>query len=227
MSTRQLALGFEHRPGLAMDDFLIASGNREAVAWLDRWPDWPAPALAIHGPAGSGKTHLAHLFRIQSGAVLLDGAALGEALPPALLGPARALVVEHAERAAGIAERTLLHLYNLVAERRGHMLLTGRAPPARWPVRLADLASRLAAIPTARLAEPDDVLISAVLVKMFADRQLRVAPALVDYLVNHMERSFAAAGAVVAALDAAALAEHRNITLPLVRRVLAAEGLDN
>ena len=216
----QLALDFGHRAALGADDFLVAEPNREAVLWIDRWPDWPAPALAIYGPPGCGKTHLAHVWRARSGAPMLAPGTLAGRAPAELLGDGRCAAVDGADAAAP-DERALLHLYNVAAERGGHLLLTGRAPPARWPIGLADLRSRLSAAPAVAVGAPDDALIGAILIKLFGDRQLRVDGGVVTFLLARMERSFDAARRVVAALDAAALAARRDITVPLARDVLS------
>ena len=214
MTTAQLVLALEHRPALGIEDFLVASCNAEAVASIDRWPAWPAPALVLHGPPGSGKTHLAHVWRGRSDAVAFDparpdhGAAHG------------AVLVDDADRLAD--EEALLHLYNLVASGGGSLLITAATPPARWPLRLADLRSRLVAAPTVAILPPDDALLGAVLAKQFRDRQLSVADDVIGYVVPRMERSFAAARALAAALDRAALARRRSITVPLARSVLEA-----
>ena len=216
----QLALDFGHRAALGADDFLVAEPNREAVLWIDRWPDWPAPALAIYGPPGCGKTHLAHVWRARSGAPMLAPDTIAGRAPAELLGDGRCAAVDGADAAAP-DERALLHLYNVAAERGGHLLLTGRAPPARWPIGLADLRSRLSAAPAVAVGEPDDALIGAILVKLFGDRQLRVDGGVVTFLLARIERSFDAARRIVAALDAAALAARRDITVPLARDVLS------
>lgn len=219
---RQLALDLGHRTALGREDFLVTDSNRAAVAWLDRWPDWPASALALHGPAGCGKTHLAHVWQSRSGAAPLAPGALEwldasrlQDLPPRL-------VLDGLEPPLPPAvERGLLHLYNLTVERGGQLLLCARTAPARWAVALPDLASRLAAIPAIAVAPPDDRLIEAILLKLFADRQLAIGGDVVRYVAARMERSFAAAERLVVALDRAALAERRGITLPLARAVLA------
>jgi chromosomal replication initiation ATPase DnaA len=213
----QLPLDLPHRPALGRADFLVAPSNAAAIAWLDRWPDWPAPALALYGPAGSGKTHLAHVFAQRAAARFVAPAALQTDRLPDILGDAKAAILDEAQRAAA---EPLLHLYNLLAERRGHLLVVAREAPARWALALADLRSRLAAAPAVAVAPPDEALLGALLVKLFADRQLAVGEEVVAYLALHLERSFAAAQRAVAALDAAALAEHRRITVPLAKRVL-------
>jgi chromosomal replication initiation ATPase DnaA len=219
----QLVLNLARRPALGVADFFVNPRNQDAVAWIDRWPAWPSPALVLHGPPGSGKTHLAYVWRGRSGTPLVPGAMLDEAALPDLLGAGSGVAVDDAERAP---ERALLHLYNMVAERRGHLLLVAGSPPARWGIALADLRSRLLACQAVSIEPPDDDLIAAVLMKLFADRQVIVGLEVILYLLRHMERSFDAARRLAAELDAAALAEHRPITIALARRVLAIGGGD-
>jgi chromosomal replication initiation ATPase DnaA len=213
----QLPLDLGFRPALGRADFLVASCNEEAVAWLERWPRWPGPALALSGPARSGKTHLAQVWRMLSGAALIDAHALSSPLVPALLDAAKAAAVDDADEAD---EEALLHLHNLLAERQGHLLLVTREAPARWGIKLADLRSRLLAAPAVAVKAPDEDVIGAVLVKLFADRQLTVGEEVLAYLRVQLERSFEAAHDAVAALDAASLADGRAITVPLARQVL-------
>ncbi|MCW5750940.1 MAG: DNA replication protein [Alphaproteobacteria bacterium] len=217
MNARQLVFDLPVRPALGREDFLVAPCNREALAWIDRWPDWPQHALALAGPEGCGKTHLAHVWRASSGALLLDAGALDEASLAHLSEVA--VIVEDADRRLG-SERALLHLFNMLRERGGHLLLTGREAPARWTVRLPDLASRLNALPVAAVRPPDEALIGALLVKLLADRQVRVGEEVLAWLLPRMERSFAFARRLVAALDDAALSRRRNISVSLAREIL-------
>jgi chromosomal replication initiation ATPase DnaA len=218
---RQLVLDLPVRPALGRADFFVAPSNALAVALVDRWPDWPMRRLALVGPEGAGKTHLAHVWAARVGATILPVEAL-LSLAVGEVEPGAALAVEDAARVGAVgpvAEEALFHLCNRLALD-GGLMLSGREAPARWPVALADLASRLAATPVARLEPPDDALLGAVLVKLFADRQLAVGPDLVQYLLPRMERSFAASEAVVAALDRAGLARHRPVTARLAAEVL-------
>jgi chromosomal replication initiation ATPase DnaA len=201
-------------------DFVVSPGNREALAWMDRWPDWPAPALALSGPPGSGKTHLGRIWAARSGALLLDSGDLEHkniADLTALSEAHAALLIDRAEHAR---ERTLFHLYNLIRERRGQMLLVSERPPAHWRIRLPDLASRLRAAPTVAVEPPDDDLLGSIILKQLADRQLHAGPGVVQYLVSRMERSAEVARRLVAALDRRALAERREIDRRLAADVL-------
>ncbi|KAA5604831.1 hypothetical protein F1188_14285 [Roseospira marina] len=223
-----MVFDFPTRPALGREDFLVAPCNAEAVAWIDRWPDWSGPALALVGPVGGGKTHLAHVLAARTGALILEPSAV-EAVDAALIA---GLFTDEGQRVAVVElpvgalrfdpalEKALFHLLNMARENGGHVLLTAEVAPARWPVSLPDLRSRLAAIPVAQITPPDQTLLEMVLVKLFADRQVVVAPEVVRYLARRMERSFAAARAVVARLDTLAWTRGRPITLPLARAML-------
>jgi len=217
MAEHQYVFDYPHQAALSRADFVAAPANAAALAFIERWPDWPAAALALHGPKGAGKTHLAQIWRHRAAASELASDALGDAFLPGLLGGSRAVLVDGADRAA---EEPLLHLFNMLAERGGHLLIVAREPPGRWNIGLADLRSRLRAVPAAGVAAPDEALIATLLVKLFADRRLPVSRDVVDFLSLRLERSFAAAQDAVALLDRAALAQHRAITIPLARRVL-------
>ena len=223
---RQLAFDFGQRPSLGGEDFLVAPCNAAAVAWIDAWPNWPAPALVLHAPPGGGKSHLASVWRARAGAIEIVAGSVNAADISAALGDAQAAVVEDADRhaSADAFARGLFHLYNLLAERRGHLLLTARLPVLQWPLALADLRSRLQAAPAAAIELPDEGLMAALLVKLFADRQLKVGDEVLAYLLARMERSFDAARRLVAALDAAALDAKRNVSVPLAGEVLTRLG---
>lgn len=226
MTAAQLVLDLGHRPALGRSDFLVSACNTEAAAWIDRWPDWPAPlrGLAIVGPPGCGKTHLGAVWRQASGAVALDAAALTVQQVPDLLGDATHAVVD--DLTGLLRPQALLHLYNTVAERRGSVLILSRTAPARLEFGLPDLASRLATLPVAAVGGPDEVLLAGVLAKHFADRQVAVREDVVAYLVARMERSFAAADRLVDRIDRLALAEGRRVDRALAKRALAEDDQD-
>ena len=215
---RQLALRLDHTESFARDDFLGGPSNAAALKLIDDWPDWPSRIVVLVGPEGSGKSHLATIWAEQAGARRISARALANANVPASLATG-ALVVEDAAEAA-FEETAMFHLLNLAREEAVYVLLTARLPPAGWTVRTPDLASRLKALPVVALAPPDDALLRAILVKLFADRQLHVEEGLIGYLVTRIERSFAAARAVVTKLDTEALRQKRPLT-----RALAADLL--
>ena len=218
---RQLAFDLPPADGFARADFFVSDANALALAVVDGWRSWPGGKLLLTGPAGSGKTHLAHIWAQDAGAILVQGADLADDDLPGLASTG-AVVVEDAQTVAGTpaAEAALFHLHNLLAAS-GRLLMTAPAPARDWGLGLADLKSRAQAVQIARLGPPDDALLSAVLVKLFADRQITVPPALIAWMLPRMERSIAAARHLVADLDSHSLALGRPIT-----RALAAAHLN-
>ena len=215
-TAEQLPLAFGHDPATGRDDLLVAGPLDAAVAMIDAWPHWPAPVVVIAGPVGSGKSHLAAIWREKAGARLIE-ARPGQGAEEA--ATRRPVLIEDADR-AGFDDRTLFHVINNVRQHGHTLLVTSRLWPMSWPVELADLRSRLKAATVVEIGEPDDGLLSQVIVKLFADRQLFVDDRLVAYIVARMERSLEAAQTLVARLDRLALARGSRITRALAQEVL-------
>jgi chromosomal replication initiation ATPase DnaA len=223
MSGGQLSFDLPVNAGQGRGDIFVSEANREAVEWIDRWPAWPTPLLVLHGPAGCGKSHLLQVWRDKAGALSLDASDLGEALERShdIIADGRPIVLDDAEQV--VDEAAFFHLINSVREAHSSLLLAAGKPPARWPFDLPDLRSRLNAAQIVAIDEPDDVLLLAVLRKLFRDRQVRVAENVYSYLSARMDRSFEAAVKIVARLDEFALAKGRPVSRELARQCL--EGM--
>jgi chromosomal replication initiation ATPase DnaA len=219
---RQLALTLDHAESFARDDFLGGPSNAAALALIDAWPDWPSRSVVLCGPEGSGKSHLAAIWGAAAGSRFLAARALDEAAVPAALATG-ALVVEDLAPGA-FDERALFHLVNLAREDDAFLLLTTRSAPAGWSFSVRDLGSRLKAMPAISLTAPDDALLRALLVKLFADRQLAVDESLIGYVATRIERSFAVARMTVATLDAEAMRRQRPLTRALAAEILRDPG---
>jgi len=213
-------LVFDWPTGVALgpDDFFVSVANAQAFAMLGTPETWPEQKLALIGPKGCGKSHLARIFQAQSDAVLFQASGISADLTT----DASSVIIEDMERLLPEAEEAVFHLHNNLRAAGGSLLLTSDQPPSRWPIALPDLASRMQATTVVQIDNPDDALLSALIMKLFADRQINPHPALVQYLTARIERSFAAAAAIVDRLDTAALAQGRKIN-----KTLAAELLDN
>lgn len=216
LAPRQLVLALPHAESFAREDFLVGPSNTAALTLVERWPDWPAKTMALVGPEGAGKSHLAAIWAELTGARILSARLLGEVDLRTVFATG-ALVLEDLAPPC-LDERALFHLLNFAREEDAYLLITARNPPAGFEVGIRDLASRLRALPTVLLQAPDDGLLRALIVKFAADRQLCVDEPLVNYVTKRIERSFAAARAAVAALDQEAMRRQRPVT-----RALAAD----
>ena len=211
----QLILPLPVDSALGRTDFIVSTANAEAVAFVDSYPDWPAPAGVLYGPAGSGKSHLARAWAARAQAPIIQASALDDIVASRL--PQGALAIEDVDAALPASRDSALFT---IVERGSALLLTGREPPALWPVLMPDLASRFRALLAFPLWAPDDRLLAGLAHKLFADRQLRVPESVVVRMVASLERSPEAIRDFVARLDAKALAEKRRITAALVRELL-------
>ena len=220
MST-QLSFDLPSRAALGRNDFFISPSNALAVALIDTPETWNNGKLLLIGLKGAGKTHLAHVWAAQSGARIIAANTLTEDDVPNLVQTH--LVIEDVDNIAGDRklETALFHLHNLAQAEGRALLLTAKSQPHLWGLCLPDLASRLQAVQSATLEAPDDTLLTALLMKLFADRQLNPTPEVIPFLALRIDRSFAAAQQIVEALDKAALDAGRAIT-----RAFASAALD-
>jgi chromosomal replication initiation ATPase DnaA len=216
----QLPLVFQHEPQTGRDDLLVSERLKAAVSMIDSWPRWPSPVVILAGPVGSGKSHLAAIWRETSGAVAIHPTAGSDAAVVAAKSP---VLFEDADR-RGFDDRALFHVINSVRENGSSLLITSRLWPMSWPVELADLRSRLKAATVVEIGEPDDELLAQVLVKLLSDRQLALDDRLIGYIVARMERSLASAQAIVERLDHLALARGTRINRALASEVLNTVG---
>ena len=219
-NANQLLLDLPLRPALGREDFFVTPANHQAVNAIDKWPDWPNPVLVLSGPSGSGKSHLGQVWRMATGAEKITPQQLKIDDVPNLMQKG-ALLVEDLP-GPNLDETALFHLINFVREQKGFLLLTGQQPAAAWNVKLPDLASRLAAAGSARLNEPDDDLLRAIIIKQFSDRQLSISEDTVSFMLARMERSAQAACELVEKIDKLAMQQKANITKRFVSGILNA-----
>lgn len=210
---RQLRLSLEHERRAALNEFVRGASNADAVAAVEAWPAWRGGCLAIIGPKGAGKSHLAQAWASATDALVVD-----HELADATIAAGRPVLLENADQ--GVSNEALFHLINLASREGGGLLLTARTRPAAWPTALPDLRSRLNALPVAEIGPPDDAVLEGVLRKFFRDRNIRPPEEVYPYLLTRMGRSIPDAQDVVRRLDEAGDEGFRPITRVLARQVL-------
>ena len=224
--TTQIAFQFSPQPYLGREDFMVSSCNFEAFQIIDSWPEWTFFAICLYGPKGCGKTHLSRIFsdkvsvqthypyKIPS--IKADKISLES--PFELFKQHRCLIVE--DLTTNINQEAMFHLYNLYRNEGGNILFTSEHAPARMNFAIADLQSRLNIIPAIAIGEPDDEMLSALILKLFNDRQLLVSPEIVTYMVQNMQRSFDFCNKLVAEIDNISLARKRAVSINIVKEAI-------
>jgi chromosomal replication initiation ATPase DnaA len=213
---QQLVLDLPHRAAMGREDFLVTASNQAAVTLIDEYPNWPSYGAIITGPAGSGKSHLLHVWCNKTGASIFAAEALGfEDVPKLLEKKSLAL-----EWSSTTDERALFHLLNYAKQNNCHLLCASESPPQKWQLTIPDLRSRLNALPVISILPPDDILLRGVLLKLFSDRQINVDEATLSYMIQRMPRSLQSANEIVTEIDQQALSAKAEITRTFVARVL-------
>ncbi len=214
----QMALDISLDPIYRWENFYISSSNDDAISLLQRWPQWEHRVQLIYGQSGSGKTHIAHLWRNGNRASFVDDSVLKLDFLEEYVAQNPFLIVDDADRIT--CHKGLFHLYNLIQEYQGYLLLTSKYPSNQWNIELPDLASRLQSIPATEILAPDDNLLRALLIKGFSDLQLKIPENVLNYIIKHMERSYEGVQYTTALLNRRSLEMKRNLTLPLVKEIL-------
>ncbi len=214
----QQVLNLQTKPTYEAADFFVSTTNSIAFRWIDSWPDWPNHCLILHGPKGCGKTHLAQIWKQRAGGKSVSYEVLKTSNLDDLCQTHEALVIE--DIPSDFDDELLFHLYNSVQQAQGTVLLTCETSPNNWNIELPDLRSRIKAAMWAEIEPADDELLRAMMHKVFADEQVIVSEQVIDYLLNHHERSFVHLFAAVQKINTYALASKRKITLPLVKKAL-------
>ena len=207
-------------PAYGAEDFVETPSNRLPYDYLKLWPKWETLGAIIVGPTHSGKTHLSHIWKAQSGADFLTEdslKSLGETLD---IAPGQAFILEDMEKYLPAYETTLFHLFNGLKAQGGFLLLTATQPPKQWSVGLKDLSSRLSTLPVFTIETPDDMLFLSILTKNFSQHQMQVDPKVIDFLMKTVARTFENSYEIPQKLSAASLMQRHAVTIPFVKKVL-------
>lgn len=206
----QFALSMHLPATYATAQFIVSPSNELAYNAIIRWPEWPHHALYLQGEYGAGKTHLAHIWQQKSNAVFLS--------PDAAEMPTQPIIIDDVESWKDTTR--LFHVLNHCMLQSQPLLIIAQSAPDKLPITLPDVLSRLKLMPQIAIEPPDDVLMEAVLYKQLSDRQLKITPDVIAYLMPRLSRSFSAITEVVAQLDNASLSAQRMLTIPFIRQTM-------
>jgi len=216
----QLVFDLPIKTAFGREDFFVTSSNATAVKIIENWENWPLSKLILTGPSGSGKSHLSNIWAEMTSGIRIEAKYLMEIDLQSI--SQSALCLEGFDLIAGNQELEAhaFHLHNLAQENGSPLLITGTRNPSSWSLLLPDLLSRIQGTSVAQLQPPDDILLNAVLIKQFNDRQIAIDPKVITYLLQRMERSFASISYLVNELDKNALKVGKPISIKLARNIL-------
>lgn len=196
------------------DDLVISNSNLMAYKLINSWPNWNSSVAAIIGATGAGKSHFANVWQKMSSAIIFKPNELKEANLAIIEN--NSVLIENLEENSFI-EEDLFHLFNSINQARIHnqnqnILITCSNSPKNWKINLLDLASRLKTIIETYIEQPDDMLLEAILLKLFSDKQIIIDANVLSYIISNMERSFNFAIKLVELCDKYALEKHSKIS---------------
>ena len=226
MKAEQKTFEFTHHAYMGREDFIVSSCNQTAFRAVEAWPDWTFFALCLYGAKGCGKSHLANLFkqRVMENAAKLyqlqfiQASNIAYYIPQNLFAESPCLVIENFTD--NIDNEAMFHLYNHYKDNGGYILILSEKAPSHLKFNLPDLQSRINAVPAIEIMQPDDEMITMLMLKLFMDRQLKVSPEVLNYAVNNMTRSFSFTQKLVAEADRISLIKKSPITINVIKEAI-------
>lgn len=204
------------------EDYIITQSNQSAWTLIKGWPNWGNSSLSniihIYGERSSGKSHLASIWKKKAGAHL----AIKSLLEDREFVDTN-YILDGLENFLG-SEQLVLHLFNHVLGLKKFMLITSQQPINQLGIKLPDLYSRLQGIVSVKIESPDDKMVEAMVAKYFSDSQILVSAQTIKYLVNRIDRSYAAMSDILSAIDRASLLKKSRISIALIKNILGAKN---
>ncbi len=220
MDKKQLTFGFPHTPSYGPQDFALFSSNQDAYRWIESFPNWNVPGLVLVGPTGSGKTHLTHVLQEKSGGQIIQFADLSESLLETLESLPKVIIIENCNTWDRTREVILFHLYNHLIKHQGLLVLTSVHPVNHWSLKLPDFQSRVKTLAEVTIGEPEDELLLAILIKRFADHQIKVDFKIAEFLIKRLPRTYGEFHQVIDLILEKNLEQKKGITIPFLKNVL-------
>lgn len=217
---KQLALGIGPAPEPTLDNYVVGS-NAAALQALAEGPRPGAP-IYLWGPAGVGKSHLLRAFATRAPAAAVASFDAQTPMPWSADESSSLVLLDGCEAFDADRQHAAFALF---VQPGVAVLAAGRLPPVDLPVR-EDLRTRLGGGLVCQLHPPAEAEVRLVLEREAARRGMALGSEVIGFLLARFERDLGSLMAWLVALDAYAVQEQRAaVTVPLVKRLLAEQGL--
>ena len=213
----QLLLDFDYKQNFRDDDFYVGKSNYHAFELINEWPKWEKNLLNISGEQYSGKTHLINIFLKKFKGVRLESGLLDNEISKKIK-PYQNIVLEDVD--LNVDERLIYTLFNLIDQDNKFLIITSAIPLPEITFQLDDLRSRTKNCLLAKIENPDDELMFALILKNLSDRQIILDKKLIDFIIKRVERSYGKIFEFIYKIDKISLKKKKSIDFKIINEAL-------
>ena len=213
----QMLLKFNQKKNFNYEDFFVSKSNYFAFTLIEKWPKWEKNIVNIHGEKSSGKTHLANIFYKKNKAKKITEDQLNDELIKNLKIYENIILEDFENK---IDERLLYSLFNLVDRDNKYLLINSLKPISEMSFLLDDLKSRSKNCLFAKIENPDDDLVVAIMLKIFSDKQITVDKKLINFIIKRIDRSYGKISDFIYKIDELSLKKKKPINIKTIKEIL-------
>jgi len=213
----QLLLNFNYKQNFNHHDYYVSKSNYFAFNLIDKWPNWEKKIINLCGEKYSGKTHLANIFKSKSKALLINTKDINEELFKKIKLYESIIIDDFSNN---ISENMIYSIFNLVDQDSKYLLINSETPISEIKFNLPDLTSRSKNLLIAKIDDPDDDLIFAIIIKNFSDRQIKLEKKIVEFIINRIDRTYSKISEFIYKVDELSLKKKKPINLKTIKEIL-------
>ena len=213
----QLLLNFKHKQNFNYNDFYVSKSNFFAFQLVDNWPKWEKNILNIYGEKFSGKTHLSNIFLSKNNGMKVEEKNINNEIFKKLKLYENIIIDNY----SNITDENLMYsIFNLVDQDNKYLIINSTKPINEIVFKLDDLKSRSKNCLFAKIDQPDDDLMFAIILKSFSDRQIQVDKKLIDFIIKRIDRSYGKIADFIYKVDELSLKKKKAIDLKIIKEIL-------
>ena len=213
----QLLLNFNYNQNFNYDDFFVSKSNYFAFELIEKWPYWEKNILNIYGEKFCGKSHLANIFYKKNKGKKISENQLNDEIFKELRLHENIILDDFNNKTN---ERLLYSLFNLVDNNNKYLLINSLNPINEMNFNLDDLKSRSKNCLFAKIENPDDELMFAIILKSFSDRQIAIDKKLIDFIIKRIDRSYGKISDFIYKIDELSLRKKKPIDFKTIKEIL-------